>query len=276
MIKKEKNIPVYLRLIGLAKKGFDLLDADRQKEVIRFLELSQSKVGGFTNRAGQPDLYYSLFGVWLALAAGLHTLPEKHKTFFRQHSLKESPVDIFTALLIQHMIKDDFKRPSSLQLLKIALKKGMKTNIPYRLFLLLLLRNAINPQKNFPAITRLVFYFYSAPSGSPCSLLAAMTVLRHEAGLRTEDQKKRLFSFFEGGKGFKAFKEVNEADLLSTAVASFALKTSGADLRMVAPDCIELIGQNYQDGAFTAGNGDNSRDLEYTFYGLLALGCLAG
>jgi len=62
--------------------------------------------------------------------------------------------------------------------------------------------------------------------------------------------------------------------LLSTAVASFALKTANSDLRLVRPACLKLIEQNYSNGAFLAGNGDKMRDLEYTFYGLLALGVL--
>ncbi|NCB08501.1 MAG: hypothetical protein EOM73_10090 [Bacteroidia bacterium] len=40
------------------------------------------------------------------------------------------------------------------------------------------------------------------------------------------------------------------------------------------PDCLNLVQQNYDTGAFLSGDGDLSRDLEYTFYGLLTLGTL--
>ena len=83
-----------------------------------------------------------------------------------------------------------------------------------------------------------------------------------------------LLSFFEEGRGFKAFPQVGTADLLSTAAALFALKEAGADLRIIAPSCLHFIQENYSSGAFLAGNGDEIRDLEYTFYGLLALGTL--
>jgi hypothetical protein len=81
--------------------------------------------------------------------------------------------------------------------------------------------------------------------------------------------------YFEKGKGFKVFPEQGNADLLSTAVSLFGLKKIGADLRIVSPVCLDLVQQNYDNGAFLSGDGDSSRDLEYTFYGLLTLGVLA-
>ena len=43
---------------------------------------------------------------------------------------------------------------------------------------------------------------------------------------------------------------------------------------MIKPGCLEFVGANYSDGSFLSGDGDLTKDLEYTFYGLLALGAL--
>ena len=45
-------------------------------------------------------------------------------------------------------------------------------------------------------------------------------------------------------------------------------------LRLLAPACLDWVQGLFSQGAFLSGNGDSSRDLEYTFYGLLALGSL--
>jgi hypothetical protein len=62
--------------------------------------------------------------------------------------------------------------------------------------------------------------------------------------------------------------------MLSTGVALFVLKETGYDLRMIKPGCLDFIQENYSAGAFLSGDGDVTKDLEYTFYGLLALGSL--
>lgn len=81
-------------------------------------------------------------------------------------------------------------------------------------------------------------------------------------------------SFYKGGGGFSAFQDAPLPDLLSTAVALFALRFTGCDLRNIRPECFEFINNAYSNGGFSAGEYDLQTDVEYTFYGLLALGAL--
>jgi hypothetical protein len=83
-----------------------------------------------------------------------------------------------------------------------------------------------------------------------------------------------LKSFACESGGFKAFAHLENADMLSTAVALFALNYAGCDLRLLKPICLDFIEQNFSYGAFLSGDGDPTADVEYTFYGLLALGVL--
>ena len=94
-------------------------------------------------------------------------------------------------------------------------------------------------------------------------------------GLNTNKMQKKLLDFSVEAGGYRAFDSVQTADMLSTGVALFVLKGTGFDLREIKPGCLEFVQNNYLDGAFISGDGDLTKDLEYTFYGLLALGSLA-
>jgi hypothetical protein len=110
---------------------------------------------------------------------------------------------------------------------------------------------------------------------SPCSEVAAKVFLQKMMNQNGSKEEELLKSFACETGGFKAFAHLNNADMLSTAVALFALNFAGSDLRLLKPDCLNFIHQNYADGAFLSGDSDQTRDLEYTFYGLLALGVMA-
>jgi hypothetical protein len=64
-------------------------------------------------------------------------------------------------------------------------------------------------------------------------------------------------------------------DLLSTGVALYALRFVKHDLRIMKPECLEYVDSLYANGGFCATVLDPGADVEYTFYGLLALGALA-
>lgn len=72
-----------------------------------------------------------------------------------------------------------------------------------------------------------------------------------------------------------ATKTTKAADLLSTAVALYSLYFAGADLRKIRPACLDYIDSLFHNGGFSANSIDPDTDIEYTFYGLLALGALA-
>ncbi len=276
MDSKSSEIPIVYQFIGLVQKGFATLDAESQSEVKQFVQSCQHSGGGFTNRAGRPDLYYSLFGVWLSSAVGLEKALENHRKFILKNAgIQKEPVDVFAEILIREILfKDKYKKPSKFKLIKMAFQNAGKVSIFYRLFLFLMTFDALYQNANFRFLGRLLLSFYSPSDESPCSIHSAVLIARQKAGLSIKKGAKILHSFFEAGKGFKVFREVDEPDLLSSAVALFSLKFAGTDLRLVTPTCLELIQQNYSAGAFLAGNGDEMRDLEYTFYGLLALGTL--
>jgi hypothetical protein len=274
----EKNsIPVYIQLVDTIKKGFDLLDGSVQAEVKEFITGRQQDSGLFVARDNSADLYYSLFGAWMAKALGLNQSLESLKGFFtRQGSPSDKTgVGYYASILIQRLLFGDYFRKPGIIFLLGSLSRSTNISLVYRFFFFLLTYDALYGRKMLlRVISGLPLYFYSAPADSPCSFHAAIIIAKKSVGLDVLKESRQLLSYFEEGKGFKIYAGMDNADLLSTAVSLFALKQAGVDLRLQAPSCLQLLQKNYQSGAFTPGDGDQSRDLEYTFYGLLALGAL--
>lgn len=268
--------PIYRQFIHEIEKGFLLLDETTREEIREFVASRQHQNGAFTNRAGHPDKYYTLFGVWLSEALGLTSQMNQLKIFTEKANPdKKKVVEWFALLLIKVVADNDFKKPAIFSLVKMIFKGGKDINPAYQVFLFLLSFDALYGKNRFLYfLFGVVLNFYRLPEDTPCSISAAVLVAKFLVGKNVENETQNQLAYFEAGKGFKVFKEMENADLLSTAVALFALKKAGADLRIVAPDCLNLIQQNYDSGAFLSGDGDSSRDLEYTFYGLLALGTL--
>ena len=265
-------IPVYQRLINCASNGFSMLEPEVQQEIRHFIIGNQDERGAFTDRAGKVDWYYTLFGCWLVKA--LHqTKQVKKLAEFAESSLIEerSLIDRYAKQLVQQIINPENKT-SDLRFRELLKKSN--ADFTYKLFLFLLLADAQGKNKrSMRLVIKTIIRFYQLPGDMPSSFLAVMLLVRGDAGLKTAHLQKQLMGYYESG--FKAFKQVDQPDLLSTAVSLFALHETVAELRVIAPACFDFIQDNYSSGAFLAGTGDNKHDLEYTFYGLLALGCLA-
>ena len=63
MNSRNQNIPFYLQMVSLLRNALDVLDEQGQSEVFQFLKSQQNVDGGFKDRGGRSDLYYSLFGM---------------------------------------------------------------------------------------------------------------------------------------------------------------------------------------------------------------------
>ncbi|MEZ5103313.1 MAG: hypothetical protein R2757_02360 [Draconibacterium sp.] len=269
--------PVYRQFISEIEKGFLLLDEPSRTEVIAFVKTQQHKNGAFVDRAGSPDLYYSLFGGWLSKALKLDEQQENLKQYLsKQNTDEEKVIDRFSSFIIRLSLGEpNFAKPSFFELVRWLSKRGRNLNAAYRFFLFILSFDALFGQNRMVYFfVRILLKFYKLSGDLPCSFSAAFIMARFLTGRNGKQETDLLLSYFEKGKGFKVFPEQKNADLLSTAVALFVLKSRGEDIRTLAPDCLSLVQDNYDNGAFLSGDGDSYRDLEYTFYGLLTLGVL--
>jgi len=273
-LHKHLKIPLYQRFIHYARLGYNALDSRSQSEIRKFILSKKCADGSFFGRDTRPDPYYTLFGSWLSEALGIppiSNIPGSMNQQLRKRSKIDELASFFLSVTKQE--KDQSKQ-SWLKLIRLTFWGNQETSLFYRFFLFILICDAMVKSRFLYLPLRVVLSFYSPSAGAPCSIHAATLLAKHEVSLKTERQKELLFLFYKKDQGFKAFEHLSDPDLLSTAAALFALKTAKADLRIVAPACLNLIQNNYASGAFLAGNGDQVQDLEYTFYGLLALGTL--
>ncbi len=254
-----------------------MLDETSRAEVADFVKTQQHKNGAFTDRAGNPDLYYSLFGAWLSKALNLDDqLTSLRKFVLSGKFASQKGVSQFSVLLLGLMTGvSEYRKSGILKLVRIF-RETKNLGPAYRFFLFMLSFDALFGKNRLVYFfTGIILRFYKPSEDLPCSFLAALLLAKFITGGKINRETLLLQAFFEKGEGFKAFREQPNADLLSTAVALFALKKTGTDLRLIAPDCLKLAGENYDNGAFLSGDGDLSRDLEYTFYGLLILGVVS-
>lgn len=273
MNNHSEYLPIYQRFIRYVKAGLLALDQESRDEVIAFIEDQQQSSGGFKDRGEQEDLYYSLFGFWLAKAAGLEQQLEAFQDFILQQEEELNLVDRYSLMLLRRGL--GLPDQGGLNFFRQLFRRDYPVNFSYQLFLFLLVFDArYGYRRKWYRIFQPLIGLYRVPSGAPCSLVAAWLVAATQVGLNTNRIQARLMNYWDGEHGFKAFENGTSSDLLSTGVALFALREAEADLRLLTPGSLDFIQANYKKGAFLSGDGDETRDLEYTFYGLLALGCI--
>lgn len=298
MNQSQPNIPFYRQMVSLLRNALDVLDEQEQTEVFQFLKSQQNADGGFKDRGGRSDLYYSLFGMMLLKAWGLGhgaelvegqpvtrnsqliTEPkEMLKRFIQRQSSNEVPgfIEQCCLALLQKELKiNRFSRTKTLaKLTRSFWKEQYSINLSYRSFVLFLTLDAVLPFRGLlQQLSGKMLSRIEVNEHSPCSEIAAKVFLLKILGKDGSEEQQLLISFVSESSGFRAFQHLEQADMLSTAVALFALKNAGCDLRLLTPGCLDFIQQNFINGAFLSGDGDQTTDLEYTFYGLLALGTL--
>lgn len=309
MFRFNSYIPFYRQMIGMLQNALDLLDEQGKAEVLQFIIGQQNADGGFKDRGGRSDLYYSLFGAMLQNAIESEVRSPKSeessqsqlavsnnpatrnpqpvtesivklKRFVQENSSKNVPgfIERCCLVLLQKELKTGriSRLKSLISLGKSFWKERYSINLSYRSFVLFLTLDAVLP---FPALLKFgagkMLKRTIVDQNSPCSEVAAKVFLQKMLGEKGDDEVGLLKSYADERGGFMAFHHVDQPDMLSTAVALFALNFAGSDLRLLKPTCLDFIQENYSEGAFLSGDGDPTRDVEYTFYGLLALGVLA-
>lgn len=114
--------------------------------------------------------------------------------------------------------------------------------------------------------------------GGSTPATAAAVTLGARAGRRQRRAEAWLEQRFTECGGVTAGPQVSAPDLLSTATALYALESAGAtaDITPAQRDATEALVEALWDesGGFCGAPGDAAPDCEYTFYALLALGCL--
>jgi hypothetical protein len=275
----DHSVPFYRQMISAAAAGLQALEPETATEVRRFIASQQHACGAFSDRAGLPDAYYSLFGFFLSEAAGMKEQTSRLKNYMETNREVSVTGLVHRSCLALIAKGTGSAIPVHLKLFSSIIREFFRDmgsiSSSYQYFMVFITLDAYGWNNRFSRwFIRRYFRNREHLGELPCPVVAALVVIKAALGLETSREVSRLLAFHQEGSGFRAMPGAPVADLLSTAVALTALRMAGADIRLVRPGCLLLVEENYDQGAFLAGNGDGFRDMEYTFYGLLTLGLL--
>lgn len=248
-------------------RSVKMLDPGTVNEIKNYIKNQQTTTGGFTDRGSKSDLYYSLFGFYLAEALEVDEIKPALKGYLYTAINTEdlSGINLKCALILYVKLFGSKAIPSSL------LKNDIIT-AQYSDFINLLAYYYIEDYISLLLI-RQKLKKINPNAGMPCSVLAASLILQHSSHKQSVDPWKLMGSYYRNGS-FSAFSKSAYGDLLSTGVALYALRFADSDLNLIKPDCLTYIDSLYAEGGFCATSVDEVPDVEYTFYGLLGLGSL--
>jgi len=263
--------------------------------VADFLKNEITEDGGFRDRSGKSDLYYTAFGIDCFHSLAVEPPVDKISPYLDRFLFGENPslVDIacfararagLGAAADPDILKDlDKFRESdggfgnadngisdvySTFLALGALQDG-NLDLPPASAIAASLKGAKTPDGGYANAQNLT-------EGSTPATAAAMTILRNYSLPPDAEAVEFLFSVAHPQGGFRASPRTPAPDLLSTAVALHALsgaRSEGTALLEKTLDFVDSLWVNR--GGFYGHWADEKIDCEYTFYALLALGHLS-
>lgn len=271
-------------------EGADLIEA--------FVRARQHPDGGFRDRDGGSDIYYSVFAVD-ALTA-LQVEPP-NLTDYLKHSLAEDLDFIHRCSLLRlHSIIAAGSSPPEEALAAVEAQRtpdggynetpGAETASAYGTLLgyAAYADHGMRPadeERLLDAIAPL-----AKPDGgfandqilpiSAAPSTAAAITLHRQLGVKAPDGAGDfLLSCYHPQGGFRPFPSAPMPDLLSTAVTLHALDGLEIDFSKLKDPLLDFVDSLWVaedgEGGFFGTWDDELADLEYTYYGLLALGHLA-
>lgn len=259
------------------KNSLQMLDEQTIAELKAYIKQQQTIQGGFADRGGKCDLYYSLFGYYIAEALDMQevmpSLKEYVKKVVQTHNLKG--VHLHTAAILYAKLFDAETFPKALQLkVHQDLLHPENKQAAYAGFMSMLTFYYL---KDYYGLYKVQKRLKSIGTRNevPCSVTAALLVLQACFDKPIQSLEKQLHSFYLENGSFKAIAKAPAGDLLSTGVALYAFRFANSDMRIIAPNCLAYVDSLFADGGFCATVYDVQPDVEYTFYGLLALGSLS-
>ncbi len=292
-----RAVSLRLEMLQVARLAPIVLGAEAAELVERFVRSRQDADGGFQDRGGRSDLYYTVFGLD-GLAALQAALPLEAVRGFILGFGDGEALD-FVHLCCLARIWSYFpeaERPGGLlerveawrtrdggyhqrpgaphtsaygAMLAGAAYLDWNRRPPRSLRLawsLRALRTADGAWANEPGLAE----------GSTTATAAAVTFYRHTPVAPPAELGAWLLAQAHPDGGFKAFSRAPLPDLLSTAVALHALDGLQADFSHLKEGMLDYIDSLWNaEGGFHGHWADHDLDVEYTYYGLLALGHLA-
>ncbi|CAN5387855.1 hypothetical protein BH23VER1_BH23VER1_13780 [soil metagenome] len=287
-----------LEMLQVARLGPSVLGTSATELVRAFLRSQADSSGGFLDRDGQPDLYYTAFAAD-ALTALQAPLPPALASYLAGHAPESldfvhacclarllshpgMPADLAPAALVRI---ESFRTPDGGYNQTAAAPSGSA-------YAALLAYGAYaDHHRAVPhpdALSAAVVSLADRETGgyvndpdlpipnAPATAAAVALSRNLRAPVAGGAADFLLSCFHPATGGFLPFPGAPLPDLLSTAVALHALDGLQIPFDQIATPTLDFIDTLWSaEGGFHCNWTDDSLDCEYTYYGLLALGHLA-
>jgi hypothetical protein len=286
-------------MLQIARLSPKLL-GDSSKLVEGFLRSRLNDDGGFQDRSGASDLYYTVFGLEGLIALGAE-LPAGAVSAWLHGFGRGENLDLLHLCCLIRCWANVCRPGPPLDADALAARieshrtsdggyhtiPGAETGTAYGCFVAMGayqdLRRAIpRPEgvgrclRNLRADDNGYANQPKSPAGLTAPSAAAATLFRHLGDEPPAGLSSWLLSRLHKDGGFYAAPAAPIPDLLSTATALHALAGMKTPLESVKEPCLDFVDSLWTSaGGFYGNWADDALDCEYTYYGLLALGHLS-
>jgi prenyltransferase beta subunit len=271
------------------------------QNVVDFLRSQQNADGGFKDRAGNSDLYYTVFGVEALVAMRAQVDPEPLTNYLRSFKDGASLDFVHRACLARgwaNLPRDRLDAPTCDAILGgieshrsadggYDATPGAAHGTLYGCFLALGAYQDLDVNvPNSRGISNCILSLRAGdggyangpdfPHGLTPSTAAAATLLRQLDHPAPPELGNWLLARCRAEGGFFATPQAPIPDLLSTATALHALAGLHVDFSSVKEPCLDFLDSLWSSrGGFYGTWEEDVLDCEYTYYGLLAMGHLS-
>ena len=283
-----------IKLFNTLKKGKEHLANDALDRVLGFVESQRTNEDSFIDKSGKSDIYYTMFGWILSYVLGIKLDAKKTKFYLSQQNTQTMDLIHYAAYMrcctIRKLIKFgkaglffDSLFSAPIDIKHISGFPHCDEQSPYSLFIYLsLLEDGGHKIKDKNNILSSLRQYKTQEGGysniknsnkiTTNATVAALAIKGQLEGYKNNDEIDTLCYLQEESGGFAATKESPIPDILSTATSLFIMNCYNKQPKFSAEDFIEA--HWLDSGGFSATILEEISDVEYTFYGLLALGTL--
>ena len=286
-------------MLQVARLAPTLLE-DASDNVIRFVQSQIHDDGGMMNRAGDSDLYYTVFGLESLIALRAPLPEERVRTYLQRFGDGEALDFVHRCCLarcwacldrqglapetgqalaqrIEHCRSDDggyAAEPSAARgtvyhsFLAVGAYQDLELPVPNPgglAYSAMQLRTDDGGFANEPGMT----------IGTTPATAAGVTLLRHLDQPVPPEAGDWLMDRFHPAGGFVAVPKLDIPDLLSTATTLHALSGMQYSFDDIKERCLDYLDTLWTGTTFCGNWTDDDQDCEYTYYALLALGHLS-
>lgn len=284
---------ISMKLLKTLQKGKRSLSREAQSRIVHFVHSQRMEDDSFMDKSGKPDIYYTLFGWMLSYVLGIRLTNEKMTAYLATQHPEQMDLIHYAAYMRCRQLCDLIiggkgrfllRSFSSLDIKPLDQFADVPHNdpqSPYSQYIWLsLLQDTGHQIKDKERVLQSLSHYQLSGGGfsnlpnsevaSTNATVAALAVVGELNHYKAQATLSYLQQLQQETGGFCAVQGSPLPDLLSTATSLFILRCYGTAPLYSAASFIEA--HWLDSGGFSATILEECSDVEYTFYGLLALG----